>query len=461
MSQPQARRRRYQRGPHIYQREPGGNWYAYLPWRPDGTSLRTRDRAEADREFRRLVAEGPGAAAPADAVGGRVESTLPDVAKAWLAAPHGWTRETRRTNRNLVKAWGRWCRAKGLALPSEITAEHMDAWVSEREVTVSRRTINRGLRAVRRMFAWAAERELCAPNEAVARRKYLREPDRADRKTVPDPAEMRRVLNAFDLGPTIAEGKRAGWKRSPRDRANDHGARLAVATIYATGLRIAELQRLTEFDLYDSAVHVRPQEGPAAEAEPTKGYRQRAIPVGPDVLAMVRAFCRWKAERGASVSEGWLLRKVHGACTRAKVDPCGLHDLRRAFATHAVRSGVDLVVVARWLGHSRVATTERYVAAYRSDAKQQAPAPDGLADVLAERPAESLPKAGVPTGHAQSHAFSNGASDSSGNQRCGSDSNRRMEVLQTSRNGQIPEQSRAENGTAETPCRITRKRGAR
>lgn len=45
---------------------------------------------------------------------------------------------------------------------------------------------------------------------------------------------------------------------------------------------------------------------------------------------------------------------------RAGLDDVRLHDLRHTFASHAVMSGVPLPVVARLLGHARIAMTMRY-----------------------------------------------------------------------------------------------------
>ena len=57
---------------------------------------------------------------------------------------------------------------------------------------------------------------------------------------------------------------------------------------------------------------------------------------------------------------------------RAGLMDVRLHDLRHTFASHAVRSGVPLPVVARLLGHRNVAMTLRY--AHAGDAEVAAAA---------------------------------------------------------------------------------------
>ena len=46
----------------------------------------------------------------------------------------------------------------------------------------------------------------------------------------------------------------------------------------------------------------------------------------------------------------------------------GCHSLRHTFATHKVRSGVNLRQVQDWLGHSNLNTTQIYVHVVREDA---------------------------------------------------------------------------------------------
>lgn len=376
-----ANSRRYQRGPHLFQRKRGGSaiWYAYIPGESKGgQSLGTTDHGIATAKLRDLIAGRPRAT---DLGAAPRESTITEVVDAWMDAPHGYTRRTKQTHQNRMLAFGVWCRDHAVTLPHEITNAKLDAWVKDREKVVARRTINRDLRVVRRVLAWASRSSLCAPNAAVAGYVALREPKRGKRHVVPDPDEMRKILGALgELHP---------------------GACAAVTVIYATGRRIEELRRLTAFDVHDGAMHVRPEAGPAATAEPGKGYDSIVIPIAPEVERMCTTFFAWRAGPRTACSEAWLLRKLHDACDRARVPRCGLHDLRRAFATEAVNHGVQLRVVSRWLGHKDMQTTERYIAEYRSDAAVRAPIPGGLT-------AESRLKDGAGSGRNVSRVQVNG-----------------------------------------------------
>lgn len=346
--------RRNQRGSHRYERD--GWWWAYLSGRrPPRVALGTRDPAEAERRFRaRLAGDDRGAAGAA----ATREATMTAVLEAWLDEPHGWTRRTLQTQRDRVLAVGAWLEANGVRYPGEVTAELLARWLTARSKAVSRRTVNRDLRALRVCLRWAAERGLCAPCGPVAARKGLREARRSAVRYVPSRDELAAVC--VHLTPD--------------------GARDAVLALYGTGLRIEELRRLVDSDVRGGAVHVRPEAGPAATAAPTKGYRERAVPCAEAVLGVVRAFLAWRLRgkggqgKAAGCSESWLLRRLHAACADAGVPRFGLHDLRAAFATEAVDAGIGLSVVQRWLGHADVQTTQGYVRPRRSDATIQAPA---------------------------------------------------------------------------------------
>jgi integrase/recombinase XerD len=41
-------------------------------------------------------------------------------------------------------------------------------------------------------------------------------------------------------------------------------------------------------------------------------------------------------------------------------DKVGLHQLRHAFCSHALMSGIDAITVQRWMGHKSLTTTLKY-----------------------------------------------------------------------------------------------------
>lgn len=355
--------RAYQRGPHLFTRVDSRGrpvFYARTPEKPKGVSLQTTDPAVAEQRFRALLADPAAAADVGRAVAPELE--LSEIAGQYLDEPHGWTKQTLRTTRNRLKAFGKWCAANAVVYASELTDAKVSAWLTARTKDVSRRTLNRDLRAPRRMLMWALERGLCAANPLAAR-KGVREAKRSKVKYVPDAAEFARAAAALD--------------------EVHAGAATAVRALYATGLRIEELRRLTVFDVRAGVVYVRPEAGTVAEAEPTKGYRERGIPVAPEVEALVKRFLAWRAGKGemgkrVGCSESWLIKKLHAAQVRAKLPLFGLHDLRAAFATEAFDRGVGLKIIQQWMGHADPATTQGYIRPRRSDRSVQAPVPGGL-----------------------------------------------------------------------------------
>jgi integrase/recombinase XerD len=321
--------------------------------------MHTADAAEAERRLQhrlRELADGRGRRPVGDPA--PVETPLADAVARWLLAPHGYTSRTLQSARNRLAAWLEWCASRGVTLASQITPALVDAWITERSAAVSRRTVNRDLRAARVALRWCSKRKLLAAPAALGEHQGLREPARHLRREVPDPDELARVLEAVT---------------HPRHRA-------ALYALAATGLRIEELRRLHLGSLVDGRLRVEPQQGAADTAEPGKGYRSRDVPLAPAAVEAVRRYlgCAWSGPRKTPPSERSLLTALHRACDAVKVPRCGLHDLRRAFATEAFRAGVPLTVIALWLGHADVRTTEGYVVAYRSDRGHTAPVPRAL-----------------------------------------------------------------------------------
>lgn len=359
-----AARRHYQRGPHLFRR--GEWWYIRIPGAaPPERALRTRDGAEASRLFREYLDGRRGAEALAPGATAD-EMPLAEIARRWVSAPHGWTRRTAGSYEARAAAFVTAMQGLGVRLPSQLSADKLDAWQTARGGDVARATINRDLTVARRMLAWAAheDRRYCAPTP-LARRKNLREPKRRPRRTIPDPRQVAAVVRA--LG-----------------RLGEDGVALTVAAAAATGLRLEELRRLQPEHLTHGVVRVEPEGGPADAAWETKGYATREIPLAPAALDVVRRFVAWRSTakggkgKAVGLADTWLAERLDAACAAAKVPVFRMHDLRRGFVTEAVNAGISIRVVSKWLGHKDVATTEGYVGTYGADAKVRPPAPAAI-----------------------------------------------------------------------------------
>lgn len=148
--------------------------------------------------------------------------------------------------------------------------------------------------------------------------------------------------------------------------------RVMLATLYNTGARVSELidMRISDF-----------LPGPSAAVRIRgKGRKERSVPLWPTTAAQLR---RWLRERpGApeaplfpnrsgrpltrtSVTERLLLAvqaaaKHHPELAKRRVSP---HVFRHSIAMHLLQAGVDITVIALWLGHESPATTHMYVEA--------------------------------------------------------------------------------------------------
>lgn len=289
------------------------------------------------------------------------------IADAYLQAPHGWTRRTLNSCELRAEAFVLAMEKRGIALPSEITSEALDAWRKERMAQVSRATVNRDEVVAKRMLAWAGhkDRALCGATP-LADRSQIKEPKRSAPPVVPSPREVALVVAAL------------------QSHAQE-GAALAIATALVSGMRLDELRHLRLEHLRDGAIEVTPESTTANVAWTSKGYRQRKIQIGTDQLEIVREFVRWQTEgkggkgKAPGLSDSWIAKRIDQGCKAAGVPSFRMHDLRRTFATENRRAGIPITALRDWLGHRDTATTERYLGRYREDAALQAATSPALA----------------------------------------------------------------------------------
>ena len=157
---------------------------------------------------------------------------------------------------------------------------------------------------------------------------------------------------------------------SARDRA-------ILAVLLGAGLRVAEAAALRVTDIIEEL-----DGGVALFVRQGKGRRDRIVPIGPEVDGLLRSYLvesgRYLSDEGPlfiAVDRGASVRKTAGLTTRSlsrlvtelarsagiaakRVTP---HSLRHSYAIRCLRSGGNVVAVAKLLGHSNVSTTQRYV----------------------------------------------------------------------------------------------------
>jgi integrase/recombinase XerD len=244
--------------------------------------------------------------------------------------------------------------------PAQLSFDDLDAPLIgaflehlERDRGDSVRTRNARLAAIHSFFRFAAFRH---PEHAALIQRVLAIPHkRFERALVAflDRSEMEAILAAPDRSTWL--GRR------------DHALLLLAMQ---TGLRLAELSSLTHQDIHLGAgAHVRCC---------GKGRKERCTPLTSQTVAVLRV---WLQEPGRTSSEllfpsrlgGRLshdaIQRLVGKYAQAAADrqpslrgkTISPHVLRHTSAMQLLQSGVDTSVIALWLGHESVQTTQIYL----------------------------------------------------------------------------------------------------
>lgn len=148
--------------------------------------------------------------------------------------------------------------------------------------------------------------------------------------------------------------------------------RVLLMLMYNTGARVSEITALQIGDLRlddGGAIHIR-----------GKGRKQRAVPLWRRTVRLLR---QWLKEIDNSPDNSLLPNRRGSMMTRAGVAQrlrraVGLaaerdstlrnrrispHTIRHTTAMHMLQSGIDLSVIALWLGHESIQTTHQYLKA--------------------------------------------------------------------------------------------------
>ncbi len=237
------------------------------------------------------------------------------------------------------------------ALNAPFISEFLDHLEKARSNTARSRNLR--LAAIRSFFRYAA---LEAPQHAGLIQRVLAIPHKRHTRPLIDflmPPEIEALLSVIDRRTWIGQ--------------RDH-ALLLIAM--QTGLRLSEITSLRQQDVsFGPGAHVRCL---------GKGRKQRSTPLVKTTAAILKAWIRRQGEDeskflfpssgGGRLSSDALQRLLHKytdaaqkscpSLAKKRVTP---HVLRHTCAMEMLQSGVDRALIAIWLGHESLETTQIYL----------------------------------------------------------------------------------------------------
>ena len=282
-----------------------------------------------------------------------------------------WLEHVRRTSPHTVAAYGRDLSALFTFLQEHtgqpitgttfatLTQSDVQAYLAHRLTpkgrlnragTNSKTSLNRQLSALRGFARWLHQHHDVA-NSAITGLKGLKTPASTPKALNHD--QTWQLLENLSPPP-------AAHTTTPEVRRNF----ALLLTLYGLGLRISEALNLTRADVTGDILTVT-----------GKGNKQRSLPLP---LPVKSALNQWLNASHEQPPTAPLFPNPHGQPLTPRFaqkllqetrEALGLpahltpHALRHSFATHLLEGGADLRTVQELLGHSQLATTQRYLAA--------------------------------------------------------------------------------------------------
>lgn len=249
--------------------------------------------------------------------------------------------------RSDVAGFAEWVARAGVTDPAAVRRASVRRYIHFLDTRqYARRSIARKAASLRRYFKWSVRtgRIGADPTAGV-------QVQGAD-------GRLPRVLDGHDLD-TLLDGPAPDGEPRWRRRRDD----AVLEVLYGSGLRVGELCALevSSLDLVQEAVVVW-----------GKGSKERRVPLSSPAVSALRSWLGVRAdvvpdadlagtplfgnERGRALTP----RDVRRIVDRRAASPTHPHALRHSFATHLLDGGADLRAVQDLLGHSDVATTQRY-----------------------------------------------------------------------------------------------------
>ncbi|MFN7970795.1 MAG: tyrosine-type recombinase/integrase [Acidobacteriota bacterium] len=247
-------------------------------------------------------------------------------------------------------------------LPSQLAVADLDAHAIllfldhlEKERGISSRSRNVRLAAIRSFFRYVVFRD--PPSVGVAARVLAIPLKRSPKRLVG-------YLTRQEIQAVVAAPDRSHWT-GRRDHA-------LIATLYNTGARQSEVTSLCQTQVVLAPkpfIHLH-----------GKGRKDREVPLWRSTARTLNGWIKeigvqptgvvFPSMRGGKLSADGVSYILDQAVRRAASECPSLgarritpHQIRHSTAMHLLQAGVDLSVIALWLGHESIETTHMYVEA--------------------------------------------------------------------------------------------------
>jgi len=272
----------------------------------------------------------------------------------YLAVEKNRSSNTVRTYRTDLELFLQFASNQGLKKLTELELNTFRLWLAnQKEKGSSNSTISRRSSTARVFSTWAFQKGLIDSDPAIR----LISPK--VNKTLPKVLGQKQATALMQTAANLEDEE-----NSMALRMRDHAI---LEVLYSSGIRVGELTGLDIKDLDFTRCTMRVI---------GKGNKERVVPFGQPAKEALRSYldesrpefineksgdALFVGSRGKRLDTRQVRRIVTSAILRVEGAPdISPHDLRHSAATHMLEGGADLRIVQELLGHSSLATTQKY-----------------------------------------------------------------------------------------------------